>query len=124
MAEQGSNEESETIAQVPCGDYPVPALAGVHGTIMFEGPRGFIHMAIEDGKVTLSHTAGRTDLVLRTRFPGELLRVVRGDANAITAVLRGRVEAEGDLMLLMKVAGSIPAITQQATAASATSGAE
>jgi len=123
MAEQTSNQAYETIAQVPCGDYSVSALAGVHGTIMFEAADGFIRMSIDDGKVTLAHTAGAADLVLRTRLPGELLRLVRGEANALTALLRGRVEAEGDLMLLMKVAGAIPEIALRA-AASAQPGGE
>ena len=110
MAEQESNE---TIAQLRLGDYAVPSLAGVRGSVMFEGARGHVHMRIDDGKVTLSRTSGASDLVLRTEIPGELLRLVRGEANAVTSLLRGRVEAEGDLMLLMKVAGSVPDIGLQ-----------
>jgi hypothetical protein len=123
IIDQAASEASETIAQVPRGEYSVPALAGVHGTVMFEGAAGFIRMSIDDGRVTLSHTAGETDLVLRTRLPGELLRLVRGEANAITALLRGRIQAEGDLMLLLKVAGAIPEIGRCSAAASAQQGA-
>jgi len=107
MAEQ---ETVETIAQVPCGDYAVPALAGVRGAIMFEGAQGHIHMRIDDGKVTLSPSGAPVDLSLRTSEPGALLRMVRGEINVVTALLRGQIEAQGDLMLLIKVAGALPKV--------------
>ena len=120
-----AEETSETIAQVPCGEYAVPGLEGVHGTIMFESARGHIHMRVDDGKVTLSPMAGKTDLVLRTEVPGALLGLVRGEINAVTAVLRGTIEAEGDLMLLIKVAGAVPNIgLKQSAQAPTQAGAE
>jgi predicted lipid carrier protein YhbT len=57
-------------------------------------------VAIDKGKVDVSHKSGTTDCTVRTT--GELFdEVVRGETNALAAVLRGAITIEGDPELLM-----------------------
>jgi putative sterol carrier protein len=57
-------------------------------------------VAIDKGKVDVSHKSGTTDCTVRTT--GELFdEVVRGETNAMAAVLRGAITVEGDPELLM-----------------------
>ena len=111
-----------TVEQPIWGDYKVPSLAGVRGRIEFVGPRGTAHMAIDDGRVTLAPEGGPADCLIRSDDAGELLRLVRGEVNVVTAVLQGRVEASGDLMLALKVAGSLPELGKKQTSAGAAQG--
>jgi putative sterol carrier protein len=118
-----TKDDKPELAQPIWGDYTVPSLAGVHGHIEFAGPRGGCHMAIDDGKVKLTPEGGKADCRIESDSPGELLRLVRGELNVVTAVLQGRVEASGDLMLALKVAGSLPELGKQAVAPAAQGGA-
>jgi hypothetical protein len=99
------------------GVHTVPALAGVRGNIEFVGPGGSAHMEIADGLVTLSPQNGKADVVIRSEESGELLRLVRGELNVVIAVLQGCVEASGDLLLALKVAGSLPELGRKQTSA-------
>jgi putative sterol carrier protein len=57
-------------------------------------------VAIDKGKVDVSHKSGATDCTLRTTE--ELFdALVRGEANTMAAVLRGEITVEGDAELLM-----------------------
>lgn len=57
-------------------------------------------VAIDKGKVDVSHKSGTTDCMVRSTE--ELFdEVVRGEANAMAAVLRGAITVEGDPELLM-----------------------
>jgi putative sterol carrier protein len=99
------------------GVHTIPALAGVRGQIEFVGPRGSAHMEIDDGRVTLSPQAGEADVVIRSDENSDLLRLVRGELNVVIAVLQGRVEASGDLLLALKVAGALPGLGRTQTSA-------
>jgi putative sterol carrier protein len=57
-------------------------------------------VAIDKGKVDVSHKRGTTDCTVRSTE--ELFdELVRGEANAMAAVLRGAITVEGDPELLM-----------------------
>jgi putative sterol carrier protein len=57
-------------------------------------------VAIDKGKVDVSHKRGTTDCTVRSTE--ELFdELVRGEANAMAAVLRGEITVEGDPELLM-----------------------
>jgi putative sterol carrier protein len=90
------------------GEYTVPSLEGVHGRVEFLGPGGHVFVTIDDGKVELSPTNGAVDCTLKSDIPGELLRLVRGESNLVTALLQGRIEATGDPMLIVEIAGCMP----------------
>lgn len=117
MTTAATESEQKQLAQLHWGDYDVPALEGVHGTIAFDGPLGRVYTVIGGRKVTLARSASRPDTVVRSDIPGELLRLVCGQVNLITTLLQNRAEADGDLMLLAQVAGSMPELGRLATAA-------
>lgn len=57
-------------------------------------------VAVDKGKVDVSHKSGATDCTVRSTE--ELFdEVVRGEANAMAGVLRGAITVEGDPELLM-----------------------
>jgi putative sterol carrier protein len=97
------------------GTYVVPPLEGIHGIIEFMGPAIRCHMDIDGGQVKLSPgEVPSPDAVIASDVPEELLQVVQGKCNPITALLQGRIEVKGDLLLLTKVAGSMPELARQA----------
>jgi hypothetical protein len=81
-----------------------------------------VYTIIAGRKVTLARSASRPDTVVRSDIPGELLRLVGGQCNLITTLLQNRAEADGDLMLLAQVAGSMPELGRLAAAATAEQG--
>lgn len=81
-----------------------PILASTSGTLRFEirsgGRRTYWYVAISKGGVTASRTAAEADAVVRcdkVLFDG----MATGRVNAIAAMLRGVLQAEGDLGLVM-----------------------
>jgi hypothetical protein len=95
------------------GDYEFPALAGVRGTIEFAGPEATVYAEIHDGAVRFAPAAEKVDATLRSDEPGLLFDIVTGGHNAVTAVLQGRIQAEGNLLLLLEVAGSMKDLGKQ-----------
>jgi ubiquinone biosynthesis protein UbiJ len=57
-------------------------------------------VTVGDGRVAVSRSHGEADAVLRGE-QATLERLVTGEANAMAAVLRGAVEVEGDLGLVI-----------------------
>ena len=110
--------DDPTVEQPIWGEYTVPSLGGIRGHIEFVGPRGAAHMEIDDGRVKLTQKGDTpADCRITSDSEGELLRLVRGEVNVVTAVLQGRVEASGDLLLALKVAGSLPELGKKQTSA-------
>lgn len=106
------------------GTYVVPQLDGVHGVIQFIGPQIRCHVQIDNGQVKLAPGDGPApDAVLASDVPEELLLFVEGKQNPVTALLQGRLDAKGDLMLLIKIAGSMPELKRQAEQRAAKGGA-
>jgi putative sterol carrier protein len=107
---ESGTPDRERAAPLASGEFHVPSLEGVHGRIEFRSPLGRVHVTIADGKVTLSPPVDQTDCVLESDIEGELLRLVRGESNLVTALLQGRVQASGDPMLAVRIAGSRPTL--------------
>lgn len=113
MTTSEQKSEPEQLTQIAWGDYDVPALAGVDGTIDFHGPLGHVYVTIHGRTVTLAGSGNKPDTIVRSDIPGELLRLVSGKCNMITTLLQNRAEADGDLMLLAQVAGAMPELGRQ-----------
>lgn len=88
------------------GTYPVPQLAGVHGRMRFIGPLATRDVIIDDGKVTITPDEGKVDCTVTAYEPLDNVRLIRGELQLVTSLLQGRIEAEGDPMLLIRIAGS------------------
>ena len=57
---------------------------------------------VNDGAVDVSESEAPADCVIRASEE-DLLRVVRGELNAVTAYMTGRGRVEGDLSLAMRL---------------------
>ena len=83
----------------------VPSLATARGTIRFDldenGRTAHVRVAIDRGRISVSRGAAAADCVVR--MEGKLcVDLVRGDANPLTAVLRGVLTFEGNAELLVR----------------------
>jgi hypothetical protein len=83
---------------------PQPQLGDVAATIRvdvdFDGGGRTWLLRVNHGQVDVSRRTARADAVIKTdRLLFE--RMVTGEANSLTAILRGRMQAEGDLRLLL-----------------------
>jgi putative sterol carrier protein len=81
------------------------ALAEISGTIRFDLRDGDSRMVrwlvtISDGDVGVSHRNAKADCVVRTD-QAIFDRIVKGEANAMAAFLRGAIDLEGDRGLLL-----------------------
>ena len=81
-----------------------PALRGLSGTIRFDLlHNGSIEpwlITISGGRASVSHRKGKADCIARMEedlFAGLTL----GEVNAVSATLRGEIEIEGDVSLLL-----------------------
>ena len=95
------------------GTYVVPELGGVRGRIKLIGPVITRNLVIDDGRVVVTAEEGPPDCTITTFEPYDLVRLISGELNLVTSLLQGRVEAEGDPMLVVRIAGSLPAIARQ-----------
>ena len=82
-----------------------PLLAKVSGTLRFDavddGRVEHWYVVLGDGQVSVSHKNARADAVIR--LSRSLLRdIVTGRANAMAALLRGAIVAEGDPALMLR----------------------
>jgi hypothetical protein len=81
-----------------------PLLHGESGTLRFDlsgaAKLERWYVTVADGDITVSHRGGSVDTILRM---DEALfdEITRGTANAIASQLRGAIDVEGDLHLLM-----------------------
>lgn len=90
------------------GTYRVPQLQGVRGRIRLVGPMVTRDLVVDDGKVTITPVEeGPVDCTITSFEPFDQIRMIRGDLNLVTGLLQGRLEAEGDPMLAVRIAGSI-----------------
>lgn len=100
-------EELHTSPEAYDGTYRVPQLSGVRGRIRLVGPMVTRDLVIDDGKVTVAPAEGNVDCTITSFEPLDQIRMIRGDLNLVTGLLQGRLEAEGDPMLAVRIAGSI-----------------
>ena len=82
-----------------------PLLKNTSGTIRFDLLVGkkveHWSVAIDDGDVEVSHSRAKADSVVRLKR-STFDRMVSGQGNAMTAVLRGELVPEGDLSLVIR----------------------
>jgi putative sterol carrier protein len=65
-------------------------------------------LVIDDGKVTVAPAEEtRIDCTITSFEPLDQIRMIRGELNFVTGILQGRLEAEGDPMLAVRIAGSM-----------------
>lgn len=88
-----------------------PFLEKVSGTLRFELEEGggtdrwFI--AIDKGDVSVSQEDRQADAVIRTD-PGLFDRMIRGEENALAAMLRAELVVEGNLRLMVRLERLFP----------------
>lgn len=77
--------------------------AGMHNTYVFdvEGV-GQWTVAVEDGAVSVSEGAGDADCTIRASEE-TLLKIAKGEANATTAYMTGKLKIEGDMGAALKL---------------------
>jgi putative sterol carrier protein len=95
------------------GTYRVPDLEGLRGRIKLVGPGGTRDLVIDDGHMTVTPEQGPPDCTITAFEPYDLPRLISGELNLVTSLLQGRIEAEGDPILLVKISGSMPDIGRQ-----------
>jgi hypothetical protein len=82
----------------------LPILRGESGTLRFDlrgGPKlERWYVTVADGVVTASRRGGHVDTVVRMDRP-LFDQIIRGTQNAMASQLRGSVDVEGDLHLMM-----------------------
>ncbi|MBX6752340.1 MAG: SCP2 sterol-binding domain-containing protein, partial [Micromonosporaceae bacterium] len=98
---------------------PQPLLHGVAATVRFElteerGDERVRLVRIRDGRVHVGRRPTRADATIRTdrRF---FEYVVTGEANALTAALRGRLHVDGDIRLLVAFSRLLPSPPRRVT---------
>ena len=101
-------KELATSPEAYDGTYRVPQLRGVRGRIRLVGPLVTRDLVIDDGKVTVTADEGSSvDCTITSFEPLDQVRMMRGELNLVTGLLQGRLEAEGDPMLAVRIAGSM-----------------
>jgi hypothetical protein len=103
LAEQQAFAELQ--AWIPLGTRDEPTLAGVTGTLLFvvEG-QGYFYVEVVRGSVTIESASREADCLVRL-CATDLLRILRGQQNFITAAMQGRIQVSGDLSLVQKFHG-------------------
>ena len=66
------------------------------------GGAGSWHVAVDDGKVAVTESDAPADCVIRASEEN-LLRIVSGELNPVTAYMTGRVRVEGALTLATRL---------------------
>jgi putative sterol carrier protein len=85
----------------------VPLLRGVKGTYRFDVDGvGSWRVTVDDGAIWVRQGSGEADCVVGCSEE-DFLKLARGKANLITALLRGEIRFEGDRMLLKAFHGAL-----------------
>lgn len=104
MSETKSSDPSATFFEALAERGHEPILAGMSGTVSFELQNGkrteYWYVTIHKGDVTVSNSGESADAVVRCD-KAFFDRLATGRENAMAAQLRGVLESEGDLGLVM-----------------------
>jgi len=73
------------------------------------------HVTIDHGKITVTQRNAPADAVMRTD-PALFDQIITGDANALTAALRGRLRIDGDARMLVTFKRLLPGPPKRTTA--------
>ncbi len=107
------------------GSQPQPLLSQVTATMRFDledrnSTRNW-YLQIDKGKVDVSQRSSKADAVIHTH-QSLFERMVTGEANALTATLRGQIGVEGDRRLMVAFQRLMPGPPRATTASLATKG--
>ncbi len=89
-----------------------PILRGVTGTYQFEienGRQWFI--SVRDGKVTMEEARHDADCTISCAEP-DLIDILEGRRNLITAAMQGRVKVRGDVLLAQRFHAVVRSLTE------------
>lgn len=86
-----------------------PYLRKIRGTYLFQiNNVGDLRVSVEYGEITVDEGKSEADCVFRCTEP-DLIDILEGRRNLLTAILQGRVEVHGDAALAQKVNGLVRA---------------
>lgn len=108
-----TEELERWLDRAPKGKKQMPALKGVRGAIKFEAENGagadsqqveeVACLRIEEGEVELTNHCDQAQAVLVCDSKAEVARLLRGEAHPMVGVLQGRIAAQGDLELALRL---------------------
>ena len=89
-----------------------PLLRGVTGTYLFdiEGV-GYWFISVRDGAIKLEEARHDADCTIRCN-ESDLIDIIEGRRNLITAAMQGRVKIQGDITLAQKFHGLVSKIIE------------
>lgn len=105
------------------GKYRMPALEGVRARVKVTGVIGSRNLIIDDGYMTVTPEEGPVDCTITCFEPLDLVRILTGELNPVTAALQGRVDVDGDRVLALAIAGSMPELRARLSATQQSKGA-
>jgi hypothetical protein len=90
-----------------------PLVAGARGTVRFDlsrsGRRELWRVRLDRGAVTVEHAPPLAPADTTVQCRGEMLdRMLTGEVNPLTAVLRGAIDVTGDVDLLLRLVRLFP----------------
>ena len=88
------------------GSADAEALKGVNATILFDikGTDGGVWTVdIDDGAISVAEEASESPDVTVEAETQDLVALIRGDLNPMTAFMRGRLKVKGDMSVAMQI---------------------
>lgn len=97
----------ELIAQIPEGFKNVDA-DGLEGTVQYNFSET-MHMVINDGECTVHEGAAEDPTVTMTLEDSDLVDMLNGELDGISAFMTGKLQLDGDIMFAQRLAGLMAA---------------
>ena len=90
-----------------------PHLRGVTGTYLFEIEGvGYWFISVRDGAISMEEARHDADCTIRCDEP-DLIEIIEGRRNLITAAMQGRVKIQGDITLAQKFHGLVSKLIER-----------
>lgn len=90
-----------------------PLLRGVTGTYLFEIEGvGYWFISVRDGAISMEEARHDADCTIRCDEP-DLIDIIEGRRNLITAAMQGRVKIQGDITLAQKFHGLVSKLIER-----------
>src|SRR4051812_13459891 len=88
-------------------------LAGVHGTYRFDiHDAGHWRALVDDGRVTIEESTEPAECVIESDEE-DIIQILEGRQNLVTAAMQGRVQVSGNLALAQKFHGMVGAKSEE-----------
>jgi putative sterol carrier protein len=103
------DRREDFFARLAATDHPFlhDVAATIRIDIVDNGASQRWHLTIDHGRITISQRNAPADATMRTD-PALFDRIVAGEANALTAALRGRLRIDGNARLLVVLKRLLP----------------